>query len=87
MDEAERIGLVTDFHRRAPIRLPNAQVHAVFHVIIENQLAMGDEIPVARTHDRLMSEGLDRHEGIHAIGSVLAVHVAEIAGHSDPNSP
>jgi len=53
MDEAERIGLVTDFHRRARIHLPNAQVHAVFHVIIENQLAMGEEIPVDRTLKRL----------------------------------
>ncbi len=70
-DEQERIGLVTDYHKRKRIRLPNALVHATFHVAIESQLA--EAIPEVRDAlDRLMGEGLDRHEAIHAIGSVLA---------------
>jgi hypothetical protein len=54
IDEAERVRLVEGYHRRAHGRLPNVVVHATFHVIVENQTALGDEIPVRRTLDRLM---------------------------------
>jgi hypothetical protein len=53
---------VEDYHRRERVRLPNATVHAVMHTIIENQIALGDETPVQRTAQRLMDEGLDRHD-------------------------
>ena len=72
IDEAERIQLAQDYYRRARVRLPNEKLHAVFHVVVENQIALGDEIPVQSTLQRLMAEGLDRHETIHAIASVLA---------------
>jgi|SRR5205809_13448 len=72
IDEAKRIQLARDYHRRARVRLPNEKLHAVFHVVVENQIALGDEIPVQSTLQRLMAEGLDRHEAIHAIASVLA---------------
>ena len=75
MDEAERILLAEEYHQRARIRLPNVKLHAVMHVIIENQVALGDEVPAQRTLGRLMAEGLDRHQGIHAISSVLAEHM------------
>ncbi len=39
-DEGERIGLVSAYHQRKKIRLPNAQLHAVIHVVVENQLAL-----------------------------------------------
>jgi hypothetical protein len=93
MDEQERLQLVENFHQRARIHLPNAKVHAVIHVIVENQIALGDEIPVKRTVQRLMSEGLDRHESIHAVGSVLIGHLGELLGRpeaetgADPNHP
>jgi hypothetical protein len=35
LDEHERIQAVESFHRRMRIRLPNAKVHAVIHVIVE----------------------------------------------------
>jgi hypothetical protein len=72
IDEAERIQLAQDYHRCARVCLPNEKLHAVFHVVVENQIALGDEIPVQSTLQRLMAEGLDRHEAIHAIASVLA---------------
>ncbi|HEV2983494.1 MAG TPA: hypothetical protein VGX46_03860, partial [Vicinamibacterales bacterium] len=59
------------------IRLPNAQLHAVIHVIVENQLALGEEV-VLDTLARLQSEGLSRHDAVHAIGSVLAGDVYEL---------
>jgi hypothetical protein len=78
-----------DFHRRARIRLPNAKVHAVLHAAVENQIAEGDALPVGRTLERLMGEGLDRHDAIHAIGTVLIGHMNDLmkAGHveGDPN--
>ena len=78
LDEHERIQLVEQYHRRARIRLPNAKVHAVMHAVIENQIALADEIPVRRTLQRLMFEGLDRHDALHAIGSVLAMHMHDL---------
>lgn len=75
LEETERILIVERYHKRRRIRMPNHRAHAIFHVIVENHIAMGDELNVARTLDRLMSEGLDRHEALHAVGSVLAEHM------------
>ena len=77
LGEQERIDLVLEYHRRARIRLPRAKLHAVIHAIIENQIA-DPELPVRRTAQRLMSEGLDRHEAVHAIGSVLAGYLNDL---------
>ncbi len=87
MDEGERIALALDHHRRARTRLPNARrrAHAAIHVIVENQIALGDAYPVERTVRRLMDEGLDRHEAIHAVGSVLIGHLASLAEEALPN--
>ena len=71
LDEAERIELVSQYHRREQIQLPNERLHATTHVIVENQVALGDALPVGSILTRLRGEGLDRHEAIHAIGWVL----------------
>jgi Domain of unknown function (DUF1841) len=75
LDEQERTDLVLDYHRRAGITLPNEKLHAVMHATVENQIAMGDELPVRRTVERLMAEGLDRHEAVHAVASVIAARL------------
>jgi len=77
LDEAERIELVLAYHHRKKIRLPNAQLHSVIHVVVENQLALGEDI-VRNTLTRLQAEGLSRHEALHAIGSVLAEDLYEL---------
>nr|WP_249146199.1 SEC-C metal-binding domain-containing protein [Bradyrhizobium diazoefficiens] len=77
LDEQDRIDLVMDYHRDAGIRLPREKLHAVFHAIVESQIA-DPQLPVRRTAQRLMSEGLDRHEAVHAIGSVLAGHINDL---------
>ena len=91
LDEVERVALVADHHRRARVELPNLQVHAMLHVIVETQIAIGDELPVRRTAQRLIVEGLDRHEVIHAIAAVLASHMHELSKirhlRGDPNQP
>ncbi len=75
LEEAERVYSVQKFHTEANIKLPNATLHSLFHVIVENQVALGDDFIAKATLERLMDEGLDRHEAIHAIGSVVATHV------------
>ena len=88
MDEAERLLLIERFHKKAGIRLPNRRLHAVIHGIVESQVAMGNATPAAATLRRLMTEGLDRHEAIHAIGSVLAEHMQDLLAKrvaADPN--
>jgi hypothetical protein len=71
-DESERIEAVKQHHLRAKVRLPNERLHAVTHVIVENQVALGEAFPVQSVLFRLMEEGLDRHNAIHAISFVLA---------------
>lgn len=78
LDEQVRIDLAEAHHRRAQIDLPDRTAHAIIHVVVENQVAVGDELPVRRAIDRLMSEGLDRHDAVHAVGSVLAAYLHDL---------
>jgi len=85
--EADRIELARRYHRKAGIRLPNEHVHAAFHGAVETQVAMGDETPAAATLERLMGEGLTRHDAIHAIGFVLAEHMYRVSkDEEDPDA-
>jgi Protein of unknown function (DUF1186)/SEC-C motif len=83
-DEQQRIDVIQRYHRREGIEVERAELHAVMHAVVENQIAEGDRLPVRRVLLRLMSEGLDRHDAIHAIGSVLAIHLNELARESTP---
>ena len=91
LGEQERIELARDYHRREGIRLPNATLHATAHAIVESQIALGDETLARRTARRLMDEGLDRHEAIHAVGMVLMEFIYDLmkapASGNDPNAP
>lgn len=90
LDEAQRIELVMVYHRRLDSKLPNAQLHAAIHTIVENQLAQ-EVAPVQDALARLRAEGLERHEAIHAMGSVLIGHVHSLlkgdAKPPDPTAP
>ena len=50
----------------------NPFVHTVWHVMVDKQIQ--DEAPefVAETYNRLMTQGLDQHEALHAIIGVYA---------------
>ncbi len=91
LDEHKRIALARDHHRSARIGGPNATLHATMHAIVETQIALGDPTPVRRTAQRLMDEGLDRHEAIHAIGSLLAKFIHDLISApesgAEPNAP
>lgn len=92
LDEQEQIDLVEDYHRRARLKAPRATAHAIMHVIVENQIAEDEALPAKRAAERLISQGLDRHEAIHAIGSVLIGHMNDLLKQgkprdgSDPNA-
>lgn len=85
LDEDEKLALVQQYHERYDSDLPDLALHSLVHTIIENQIALGDESPVAATLARLEREGLDRHDAIHAIASVLVNHLHEILSGSDTN--
>jgi hypothetical protein len=74
LDEGTRIDLVLAHHANVEVELPNEQLHAAMHVIVENQLALEVE-PVPATIQRLVRQGLDRHEAVHAIGAVLSENI------------
>jgi hypothetical protein len=89
LDEDDRLDLVRRYHEDAGIHLPRVDLHSIAHVVVENQIALGDELPVERTLRRLMAEGLDRHDAVHAIGSVLTGVIYDISRDTltdaDPN--
>jgi hypothetical protein len=89
MDEQERLAEIERYHRKKGIKLPSLRMHAVMHTIAENQIAMADQIPVRAKLQQLMAEGLDRHDAVHAIGTIMAylmhgIMTGKIGG--DPNA-
>lgn len=72
--EPERLRAIESYHRIAKSRVNNLALHAALHGVVENQLA-ADDPAVRGALDRLLAEGLDRHEAMHAIASVLAHHI------------
>src|SRR6266567_5036697 len=79
LDENERIDAVMDYHHRAGVKLEDLKLHAITHVVVENQVALGEPTPVPATLNRLVDEGLDRHEAIHAIASILMSIVFDVS--------
>lgn len=79
LPEVERIRLAQNFHVAARIKVQSMKAHAAMHAAIENQIASGFG-PSKRAIARLQSEGLSRHEAVHAIGSVVASFIYEL-GH------
>ena len=79
LDEYERIRLVREFHENHEEELPEdaIQIHSVFHVVVENQFALGVE-QIPETIARLIRQGLDRHEAVHAIGAILSEDIYEL---------
>jgi hypothetical protein len=83
LDEDTKIDLVVAYHRRRHPRTPRVRLHATFHTIVENQLAASEAV-VVETLKRLQTEGLSRHDAVHAIGSVLAAQVYHALKHERP---
>lgn len=73
LDESERIDLVENFHKESGEDVPEdaEKIHVAIHIIVENQFILRD-LPVSATVAKLIRQGLDRHEALHAVGAVLA---------------
>ena len=82
LGEGERLALVETYHRTEKVQPMGREMHAICHVAVETQVAMGDETPARAALARLMGEGLDRHDAIHAIGAALALYIYAVA-HDD----
>jgi hypothetical protein len=81
-DELERLVAVRRVHVTPPLPhdLPRSlDAHVAVHAVIETQLATGDPPEAQRALGRLLSEGVSRHDAIHAIGTVFASAVWEIS--------
>ncbi|MBI5579385.1 MAG: hypothetical protein HY895_09555 [Deltaproteobacteria bacterium] len=79
LEEDERIQRIASYHRRLNVKLPNLEVHAALHSVVENQIA--EELQTVReTVARLQAEGLSRHDAIHAVGSVLVARLQALLG-------
>ena len=67
------------------MKLENPELHAMAHVVVENQAALGEatSVPAGTLSTRLMHEGLDRHEAIHAIASILMSIVSDVTREAD----
>jgi hypothetical protein len=85
IDESARIAMVLENHIAANVEFEEgaANIHAVIHVIVENQNALNVE-PVPSTIAKLIRQGLSRHESIHAVGAVLSEDIFNLMkGDSD----
>jgi hypothetical protein len=86
-DEQQLLSIIERYHRRQRIESERPRVHAAIHMVVEKQVALGDELPVAEAVQRLMGEGLSRHEAIHAVGAVLASFLNDtIQGDGEPDN-
>jgi len=84
LDDADRRILVEAYHRRAGSEPDGRELHALLHVVVETQVALGDPPAVGRALARLTADGLDRHEAIHAIGSALMIQAVTQASSGRP---
>jgi len=89
LDETTRIELVHDFHIGLDHELTDdaLSLHSSIHVIVENQLAMGVDL-IPETIAKLMRQGLNRHEAIHAIGAIISGDIFDVMnGDAEEFSP
>jgi hypothetical protein len=77
LDEGEQLDIVAVFHESHGEFGNSLDVHAGIHVVIETQLAL-DTPEVTAALDRLMKQGLTRHDVIHAIGTVFLESIHDL---------
>lgn len=63
--------LIKAYHDMIGIPVPNIEKHVTLHLIVEDQIAMGDSIPVGNEVSRLLKEGAGRHTVIHAVANAF----------------
>jgi hypothetical protein len=71
LDEAEQLDAVLRYHKKIRFKAGSVKMHAVVHTAIETQLAEGHQA-ACDALERLLSDRLDRHEALHAVGAIFA---------------
>lgn len=85
LGEQDRMDRVLAYHHSVGDRGENEVMHCTLHVIVENQVAMGETMaPVREKLRQLMAQGLDRHQAVHAIAIVLARHMFRLSQNPTP---
>lgn len=87
LDESERLAAIEGAHRHAAAghpAMPNRRLHALLHLVVENQLAAGEPAEVKQTLRRLMDQGLSRHAALHALGTVVAGSIFDTVKQQQP---
>ncbi|MCU7937488.1 MAG: hypothetical protein KZQ99_21965 [Candidatus Thiodiazotropha sp. (ex Dulcina madagascariensis)] len=87
--ENERVSAVREYHEKSNEDLDEKAlaIHSAIHVIVETQLAIGVEL-LPETMAKLIRQGLNRHEAIHAIGAIISGDIlAIIRGEKTESSP
>lgn len=86
--EDERIDMVREYHKKNDDLEDDAlTIHSAIHVIVENQLAMGIEL-LPETITKLIRQGLERHEAIHAVGAIISENIFDLVrGNKSEFSP
>lgn len=64
---------------------PRLRVHVATHAVVETQIAEGAPPETSMTLQRLMAEGLSRHDAIHAIGTVVSEQLISAVGQGGYN--
>jgi len=77
LGESGQIDIVMAFHEEHGEYGDSLETHAAIHATIENQVATGTS-EVTAALDKLMKQGLSRHDAIHAIGFVLFESVQDL---------
>ncbi len=88
LDEHERIELIQAWHDASNDPLPDAgdwYLHSTLQAVVETQLATNEPAIVRPTLERLMNDGLDRHDALHVIASQVAELMFE-AMHNDQDN-
>ena len=83
LSEEERLNRVLEYHERASAKIRNARLHAALHVTVENQVAQ-QYGPTVEALERLLREGLDRHDAVHAIAEAVAAQMQRLLEHRGP---
>jgi hypothetical protein len=85
MNEHARLDAVRRHHDRGPHPpAPSPEAHHAFHVVVENQIAVGSPPAAAETLNRLIAEGLSRHEAVHALAGAASRRIFEMLKHKAP---
>lgn len=71
-DEIWKQGELATYPQEINGQVVNPFVHTVLHAIVDKQILNGDPDFVAETYNRLMNEGMDEHDCLHAIIAIYA---------------